>query len=188
MTLHRHLLLILALLCTTTAQATGNNWIDAISLTYGEDNESQEVKLYRLGLQNKWDHTWQNGGAWYVGGYWDAELAYLESDISDSDNDELYDLGLTPVFRMQRDASLSKGITPYAEAGIGPHLISETSLGSKRFSTAFQLGGLVGFGLGFGEKGQYEISYRFQHLSNVEIKKPNDGLNLHLLRLGYSFQ
>jgi hypothetical protein len=89
---------------------------------------------------------------------------------------------------MQRDASLSKGITPYAEAGIGPHLISETSLGRRRFSTAFQLGSLVGFGLGFGEKGQYEISYRFQHLSNVEIKKPNDGLNLHLLRLGYSFQ
>jgi lipid A 3-O-deacylase len=46
---------------------------------------------------------------------------------------------------------------------------------------------VVGFGLGFGDKGQYEISYRLQHISNGGIKTPNQGMNLHLLRLGYSF-
>jgi opacity protein-like surface antigen len=89
---------------------------------------------------------------------------------------------------MQRDASLSSGVSPYAEAGIGPHLLSETSLGYKQYSTAFQFGSLIGFGLGFGDKGQYELSYRFQHISNNDIKTPNNGINLHILRLGYSFE
>jgi len=47
---------------------------------------------------------------------------------------------------------------------------------------------MLGFGLGFGEKGQYELSYRYQHISNGDIKTPNNGMNLHLLRLGYSFE
>jgi hypothetical protein len=187
MTLRRRLLPLLAVIFTATAQAAGNNWIDAISLTYGEDMDDNETTLYRLGLQNKWERTWLNDGAWYVGGYWDAELAYMESDHKNSENDSLFDLGLTPVFRMQRDASISSGVSPYAEIGIGPHLISETRLGKQQYSTALQFGSLIGFGLGFGGRGQYEISYRFQHLSNADIKTPNQGMNLHLLRLGYNF-
>jgi len=188
MTLPRYILMLLAVVCIGPVHAAGNNWIDAISLSYGEDLDDNDAKLYRLGLQNKWERTWMNDGAWYVGGYWDAELGYVETTREDNENDELYDLALIPVFRMQRDTSLSSGISPYAEAGIGPHLISETRLGDRRFSTALQFGSLIGFGLGFGDKGQYELSYRFQHISNSGIKTPNDGMNLHMLRLGYSFQ
>ena len=141
--------------------------------------------LIRIGLQNRWERSWFEGGAWYVSGYWDAELAYLESDRGD--HNELVDVSLTPVLRVQRDASLSSGVTPFAEAGIGAHLLSDTRLGVRVFSTAFQFGSHIGLGLGFGERGQYELSYRYQHLSNADIKQPNDGLDLHLLRLGYNF-
>jgi hypothetical protein len=188
MTLQRRFLLILAVVCTTTAHAAGNNWIDAISLSIGEDLDDNETTLYRLGVQNKWERTWLNDGAWYVGGYWDAELAYMESDHKNSKNDDLYDLGLTPVFRLQRDASLSSGVSPYAEFGIGPHLISETRLGKQQYSSALQFGSLIGFGVGFGDKGQYELSYRLQHISNADIKTPNQGMNLHMLRIGYNFE
>ena len=184
---HRQLLPILAVICSSAATAAGNNWIDAISLSYGQEGGRNNTEMYRVGLQNKWERTWLNDGAWYVGGYWDTELAYLKADHISGQNSEIFDLGLTPVFRMQRDASLSSGVSPYAEAGIGPHLLSETSLGFKQYSTAFQFGSLIGFGLGFGDKGQYELSYRFQHISNADIKTPNNGINLHILRLGYSF-
>ena len=120
-----------------------------------------------------------------------AAASFLDKDYENnnknSKNDELFALGLTPVFRFQRDTSLSSGVSPYAELGIGPHLISETRLGNQQYSTALQFGSVLGFGLGFGDKGQYEISYRLQHLSNGDIKTPNQGMNLHLLRLGYSF-
>ena len=176
------------LLCTAVAGANSSNWIDAISLTYGQDEDSNEIDIYRIGLQNNWERTWFNGGAWYVGGYWDAELAQLESDHRPSKNSDLFNLSLTPVFRLQRDTSLSSGVSPYAEAGIGAHLISDTRLGHKQYSTAFQFGSLIGAGLGFGDRGQYQLGYRFQHISNADIKKPNDGINLHLLRLAYAFE
>ena len=178
-------LFLITVAFTVNAGATG--WVDAVSFTYGQDEDSNEVEVFRIGLQNRWERTWFKGGAWYLGGYWDAELAYMDSDVKKGDNHELFDISLTPVFRYQRDANLSSGVTPYAEAGIGPHLISDTELGFQKYSTAFQFGSLVGFGLGFGGNGQYEIAYRFQHISNANIKKPNDGMNLHLLRLGYSF-
>ena len=178
---------LLLLAFTTTSDARGNNWIDAVSLTLGTDEDSIDADIYRLGLQNRWQRTWFNGGAWNVGGYWDAELAYLEADAAPDENDDLYDFSLTPVFRMQRDTALSSGVSPFAEAGVGAHLLSATSLATKDFSTAMQLGSLLGVGLGFGKYGQYELAYRFQHLSNMGIKSPNDGLNLHMLRLGYSF-
>lgn len=170
------------------AGANGNRWVDAMSVTLGTDEDSLETDIYRIGLQNRWARTWFNGGAWNVGGYWDVELAYINADDAVSgENDDLFDLSLTPVFRLQRDTALSSGISPFADAGIGAHLLSDTSLGDKSYSTAFQFGSLIGFGLGFGKHGQYELGYRFQHISNAGIKKPNDGLNLHLLRFGYAF-
>ena len=182
----RHLLFS-ACIVSTLAEANGSNWIDGISLSYGEDSDGNDTSLLSAGLQNKWERTWFNGGAWYVGGYWDVELAYMKSDHSDSRNDELFDLSLTPVFRMQRDASLSSGVSPFAEAGIGAHLLTETRLGERVFSTALQLGPVLGLGLGFGDNGQYELSYRYQRITNLGIKEPNDGIDMHLLRLAYNF-
>lgn len=178
---------LLLLTFMTTAGANGNKWVDAVSLTLGTDEDSIDADIYRLGLQNRWQRTWFNGGAWNVGGYWDAEIAYIEADAEPDENDDLYDISMTPVFRMQRDTALSSGVSPFAEAGIGAHLLSETHLASHNFSTAFQFGSLLGLGLGFGKHGQYELAYRFQHISNADIKSPNDGLSLHMLRLGYVF-
>ena len=174
------------LLIPSLLLAAGNSpWIDAVSLSLGTDDNSNDTNLFRIGFQNRWERSWFHGGAWYLSGYWDAEFAYMESDIG-SDND-LLDLSITPMLRYQRDASLSSGAVPYAEAGIGAHLISDTKLGERDLRTALQFGSVVGIGMGFGGRGQYELSYRFQHISNADIKKPNDGLDLHLLRLGYNF-
>jgi hypothetical protein len=43
-------------------------------------------------------------------------------------------------------------------------------------------------GLGFGDKGRYELMYRYQHLSNADIEDPNQGINLHLVSFGYVFE
>ncbi|MBT8117252.1 MAG: acyloxyacyl hydrolase [Gammaproteobacteria bacterium] len=186
-TIATNLLVPLLLLAQVPAMASSPpNWIDAVSFTLGKDDNSNDTGVYRIGFQNKWERSWFEGGAWFLSGYWDTELGYLETDIGVYN--ELVDVSVTPVLRLQRDADLSSGVTPYAEAGFGPHLISETRLGRRILSTAFQFGSLIGLGVGFGERGQYELSYRFQHISNADIKTPNDGLELHLLRLGYNFE
>ncbi len=167
------------------AQAAGNRWVDSISLSAGTDNNSIDASVFRLGIQNRWNRTLFNGGAWFVAGYWDLSLAYMESDV---DNSNLYDVGVTPVLRLQRDADLSSGVSPFSEIGIGAHLLSETTLGGHDLDSALQFASHVGVGLGFGGKGRYELAYRFQHLSNADIGDDNDGVDLHLLKFAYNFE
>jgi hypothetical protein len=142
------------------AVAAENRWIDSLSASIGEDKNSNQMDVYRIGIQNRWNRTWFNDGAWYLGGYWDG---------------------------LQRDAEISSGFAPFSEVGVGGHLLSEDVIGKRELGTGFQLASHIGVGLGFGEKGRYELAYRFQHLTNAGIKSPNNGLDLHLLSFGYHF-
>lgn len=183
----RILPVIFAGLCILApAQATGSRWIDSVSATVGKDDNSNNTDLYRLGLQNKWNRTWFNDGAWYLGGYWDLEAAYWDSD-HDTDN-SLYEVSLTPVLRLQRDAGLSQTVSPFTEIGVGGHLLSDREIGNRDLSSKFQFGLHMGLGLGFGDKGRYNLMYRYQHLSNANTRSPNQGINFHLVSFGYAFE
>ena len=93
--------------------------------------------------------------------------------------------------RKQRGAALLSGGSgyrgAYLEGGIGVHLLSATSLGSKRFSTALQFGEHLGFGYRFGARGAFDLGYRYQHVSNADIKHPNSGIEFNQVRLQYWF-
>lgn len=167
------------------AHAAGNRWVDSFSLSVGTDDNSLDANVFRLGIQNSWNRTLFDGGAWFVGGYWDLSLAYLESDL---DNSELFDLGITPILRLQRDAELSSGVSPFSEIGIGAHLLSDTRLGGRDLDTALQYSSHVGIGLGFGGKGRYELAYRYQHTSSADLGDDNDGIDFHLLKFAYNFE
>jgi hypothetical protein len=65
--------------------------------------------------------------------------------------------------------------------------LSHTQIGDKRLSTAFQFGDHLGFGYRFGARSAFDLGYRYQHLSNGSIKRPNPGINFHQVRLQYHF-
>lgn len=168
------------------AQARENRWIDSVSATVGKDDNSNNTDIYRLGVQNRWNRTWFNDGAWYLGGYWDLEAAYWDSDHDT--NGSLYDVSLTPVLRLERDAGLSQTASPFTELGVGGHLLTESKIGNRDLSSTFQFGLHAGLGLGIGDKGRYQLMYRYQHLSNANTKSPNQAINFHLVSFGYAFE
>jgi opacity protein-like surface antigen len=157
--------------------------IDSMSIELGH---GEDVDMGRVGIQWDWDKKWFADSAWHLTGYWDLQVGYWNGDKGrNSLNDEIWDLGFTPVFRLE--PSNPGSVAPYVEAGIGAHLLSETKINDKQFSTAFQFGDHIGAGLRFGDRHAYELGYRFQHLSNASIKRPNDGINFHQVRLMYHF-
>ena len=161
---------------------------DGISFEVGRTASSQDadVNLYRIGMQWDWKKQWLNTGNWSLGGYWDLGLGYWDNRSIDKTNNSIAEIALTPVFRWQQNSP--RGFSPYVEAAIGFHLLSHTSVSQqRRFGTAFQFGDHVGAGFRLGDKGQYDIGYRYQHLSNASIKQPNHGINFHQLRLQYHF-
>ena len=154
--------------------------IDGVSLELGQGDGAN---MGRVGLQWDWNKQWLKGDQWHVGGYWDLSLGHWTRDALPGQNDNLTEIGLTPTFRLQQNDG--KGL--YGEAAVGFHLLSNTSLGPKRFSTSFQFGDHLGVGYRFGAKGAFDLGLRFQHLSNASIKRPNNGINFSQVRVQYWF-
>ena len=144
--------------------------VDGISLELGQGDGA---RMGRVGLQWEMKKQWLKGEQWHVGGFWDLSLARWTRDNLPGQNDSLTEIGLTPSLRLQQNS----GTGLYAEAGIGFHLLSRTSLGSKRFGMPFQFGNHLGLGYRFGTKGALDLGLRYQHLSNASIKQPNNGIN-----------
>jgi lipid A 3-O-deacylase len=166
----------LAALLALAACSLPASAIDSASVEVGQGNG---VDMWRIGAQWKWQRKWLAGAGWHLGGYWDAQLGAWKG------RNQLVDVGITPVFRFQE--SSPGRISPYLEAAIGFHLLSKKRIDSRRFGSAFQFGDHVGAGLRFGTRGRYDLSLRYQHLSNGGIRKPNPGINFTQLRFQLHF-
>jgi lipid A 3-O-deacylase len=158
--------------------------VDGFAVSGGRSTDDD---VNRAGLALTWE--WGSpllriSSDWHIGGFWEASLAqWHKGDVGPGENDNITDLGFTPVFRLQSNSKVG----PYLEAGIGLHLQSRSQIGSKRMSTMFQFGDHIGFGYRFGAKSAFDLGYRFQHHSNASIKRPNPGINFHEVRLQYNF-
>lgn len=157
--------------------------IDGVSVEAGNGNSAD---MYRAGVQWNWEQKWFDNGAWQLGGYWEASAGAWRGKSSIGQNQNIVDIGFTPVFRLtQKDNS---GLSPYVEGAIGVHLISPAWIyANRKFGSAFQFGDHVGAGVTFGQKAEYDLGMRFQHLSNGGIKKPNQGINFTQVRFAYHF-
>jgi lipid A 3-O-deacylase len=93
----------------------------------------------------------------------------------DTPNKYVWDFGAYPILRLET-SDRSEHLF-YVEASVGVNLLSHTRINDNRvFSTAFQFGEFIGAGVTFGEWHQYSLGLRLQHVSNGDIKRPNDGL------------
>lgn len=173
---------ILALANALIAVHSPARAVDSGSLELASGNKTHIV---RFGAQWKWDRQWLRFNDAHLGGYWDLTLSKWRGDrfrnVDDS-TQRIIDIGLTPVFRFQRDDLQG----PYVEAGIGAHYLSRHyDNNGKRLSTHFQFGDHLGIGYVFPNK--LDVGLKVQHFSNGGIKEPNNGVNLAVVRVSYAF-
>jgi len=154
--------------------------IDGVAVEIGNGDSTD---MARIAIQYDWKQRWFQGANWHLGGYWDLGLGQWHRSAAANQNADITEIGVTPVFRVQQNSLRG----PYGELAIGAHFLSNTSIGDKHFSTSFQFGDHLGVGYRFGAKGAYDLSYRYQHLSNGGIKRPNSGMNFSQIRLQYHF-
>lgn len=124
----------------------------------------------------------QDGWKWNQ--YWEVNLSYWYLYRHKEGEEDLFELGITPNVRVERDWTSQWG-RPYMEAGLGVHLLSKVHIGPRDLGSALQFGTHVGFGLRFGSHEQWDIAYRYEHLSNAGLKEPNPGINFGMVRFGY---
>ena len=136
--------------------------LDGVSLEAGGGTDG--AKPLRLGVQ------WASHYRWLC---WEASFGGWTGD-----HGRVYDLGFTPVARAGR--------SPYMEAGVGAHVLSDLDVGTGReLSTRFQFGDLIGVGV---RVGSYDLGVRLQHFSNGGLRDPNPGINFLVARIEYRLE
>jgi hypothetical protein len=113
-----------------------------------------------------------------------ASLSYWVAP-DNHDHHSLFALGAYPILRL--DLEPMGAVVPYIEGAIGFNLLTHTWIENRRMSTAFQFGEFVGVGVSFGDKRQFDLGARYQHISNADIKRPNDGLSFPSIVFQYRF-
>lgn len=95
----------------------------------------------------------------------------------------LDELGFVPL------GQFGKAVGPiYLDAsfGLGPDLLSRNRIGVQRKSTLFQFTDEMGVGIS-DSKQRWRLSLTYRHISNLDIRLPNNGTNFVGLGLSYRF-
>jgi lipid A 3-O-deacylase len=144
-----------------------------------------KVQMLRFAAQSDWSQRWFASNGHHLSGYWDANIAQWRGNAYRNvpgQHQNITVLGLTPVFRYERDDKLGL----YGEAGIGVSVFSELyNNDDNRLSTAFEFADHIGVGYVLNNK--WDFSGRIQHYSNGGIKHPNSGVNLFIVKAAYRF-
>ena len=158
--------------------------VDTVLIEGGFSDEDAE----RYGGALRWNvgGNWWRTGDWSIASYLELAVAYWDGKPGTTGEEDLFDFGLTPVLRWQRDPGQA-GIAPFVEFGVGVHGHTEDGIGDDDFDLPFAFGTHVGGGARFGQHGRYELVYRYQHLSNAGLGDENPGINFHVFQFGYHF-
>ena len=158
--------------------------VDGVAIELGSGEE--DAARGGFAVQWDWNRELVTVGDWFLGGFWELGASYWDGDEGRTGNGSLAEMGVAPVFRIQPRSPVG-GVTPYLEGAIGLHLFTETELGDRNFDIPFSFGDHLGAGVRFGQQGEFDLGYRYQHLSNLSFGDTNPGINFHLIRLGYHF-
>ncbi|KUZ17943.1 deacylase [Burkholderia diffusa] len=132
-----------------------------------------------------WDPGWNwwEIGGWHFAFVMEGHASYWHT--GGNVHGSIGEFGATPMFRFIKSAGQ---LRPFVEAGAGIRFLTSPTISNKlSLATSFQFVDVVGVGAQFGERQQYQLGYRFQHVSNAGIKEPNPGINFHQFYVQYNF-
>ncbi len=152
--------------------------VDGYSIELGQ---GEGTDMGRLSARWSWGQEREATRNWMLSGYWEGGAGYWHGRRPGGRN--LWEVGLTPVFRLA-----ARNSDWFWEGGIGVHFFSQDHIdGGREFGNHFSFAEHLGFGRHLGRAAQYEILYRFQHLSNANTAMPNDSINFHQIQFGFNY-
>lgn len=160
--------------------------MDALLLEGGFTEDRVDANRYGGAFRWELKPQWLQVGDWHLKSLVELSIDYWDAKTGGkTGKDDLFDFGLTPILRYQRDPG--HGIAPFIEFGVGVHGHTRTGIENKDFDIPFSFGEHLGLGARFGEGGKYELVYRYQHQSNAGIGDTNPGINFHSVAIGFYF-
>lgn len=175
-------LTILLFVCIVPASfASKPCCLDSYSIAVGWGRPNH-LRGARFAIQKDWRVRWFPFLGWHLSGYWDGSIAYWRTNGNRfGQYKNMTIVGFDPIFRWQSDKPWGHTITPYLEAAVGIAGLSKRHLGHRSMGANWAFQDLLGFGVTFGYRQQYDISAHYLHYSNADIKRPNNGIDVKVL-------
>jgi len=170
--------------CADETAPTSSRAIDEMSVIVGYGRESISEGAYEpVLLIARLEHDLK-GQLPFLAAQRGTLSLYLEPQINpvvSPEADWEIGIGLGLKYRYP----LSNRIAISVMGSIGPHYVSVVS---KDQANGFIFSDTIGGGLSWflTEKAALSVEYRFRHLSNASIRKPNGGINNHIGTVGYT--
>ncbi|WP_196159000.1 acyloxyacyl hydrolase [Reinekea sp. G2M2-21] len=138
--------------------------LDGFGLDFGVDEDFDRTRM--LWLWRIAEPIGQWGPVTLQGHY---EFAFGQTQPSPQD----VSFGLTPVLEWQLPLGQW---APLIETGLGAHYLTRTENQGRQLSTHWQFSEILGVGV---RVRSIQAGLRFQHVSNGDIVKPNNGYNFY---------
>ncbi len=154
-----------------------------VSVGYGEGTKS--VQGYRLNIQREWSNVAETSNKRQVSGY--CEFAYTRVE-----NKHIFAVPTNRLAQIYSGSIVLRipmrfGLDCYADIGIGAAFTTPRYIATRDLGARWVFEDRLGCGILLGRQKSVEIGYRLVHFSNAYLAQKNQGLNLHLLILGYWF-
>ena len=147
---------------------------------------AKEADVKKLGVIAGWTRAaplWQ-GDTWRLRLRHEVELAAWDVPKAR----DLIEFGYSPVLRLERPLAGGNGRVFFVEGSIGARLLSHRRVSPDHVSgSAFQFSDVLGVGLQWGRAARSTLGLRYQHLSNLGLKKPNPGMDFVQLYYTHRF-
>jgi hypothetical protein len=141
------------------------------SLNARTESFRQASAAVTVDLPWKWDYE----SGWNVRTGWDTAAGWLRGE-----EQEAFVGSTGPVAELHW-----KQFPLYLDGGSCPTLLSRHRFGRRNYGANFQF--TTHIGLNWEATERFHIGYRYQHMSNAGLAKPNPGLNLHMIACGFRF-
>ena len=164
------------LIFTASAVAESALGLESVGVRYAvDDGEKGDFESYELFATSGALWRWGDAEAVGIGVRVEGSIGVL-----DGDDDSSVFVGFAPVFELSRaDFPVRLAVA------VGPTLFSEHELDE------LDLGGAVNFTssvrLHWQVTQQLGVRYQYQHTSNAGLYDENDGIDMHVVGLSYSF-
>jgi len=170
-------------LCVGSGSAAAQTF--APTATFVQIGKAEQVDAITAGLAWDWQREWTFGEG-RLTGRWEVSVSmWSYAAATGRGNAQLGLIAFTPVLRYVPGGA---GAAWFIEGGIGATWMSpQYASDRKTFSTSFNFGDQIAIGWAFGPERLHEISLRYEHYSNADLRRPNPGENFVQLRVSVPF-
>ncbi len=106
--------------------------------------------------------------------------SYTYAETNEGDNKRLHAFSIYPQLTLF--APRWRGITPvFIVRALAPTYLTNNQLGDREQGKHFAFQAMVGVGLRWGERQQWQANINYKHFSNANLSSPNDGIDFPLV-------